>query len=390
MAPVHERFTSSSRAINHLRVYGMQTFRRAFRRRLLPSRARAGLSLTSPMLISSGESSGHLETVPSMSSVQITSRAARKVFMFSGQGSHYFQMGRALYERESAFRYWMQRLDGIARDVAGYSVVEPLYDERNAKSDVFDQTRLTHPAIFMVEYALARHLIESGIEPDMTLGASLGMFAAAAISGHVTPEDALLAVLRQVDVFESSCCRGSMVAVLADRSHFETCSLDRYSDLAAENFDSHFVVSAPETYVREIEDVLRGRQITFQKLAVGFAYHSRWIEPARGQFQQHMQSLQSREAVIPIACCARAEVLRRLPEGHFWNVVRDRIRFGQTLRALEHSSPHLLLDLGPAGTLATFARYALPPDSRSRAFAILSPFGREMENLAALRRVTLS
>jgi bacillaene synthase trans-acting acyltransferase len=314
----------------------------------------------------------------------------RKVFMFSGQGSHYFHMGRALYERDSAFGESLKRLDRIVREAAGYSVVQALYDDRKLKSDLFNQTKLTHPAIFMVEYALARHLIESGIEPDITLGASLGMFAAAAVSGCISAEDALLAVLRQVDAFESSCRKGTMVAVLADRALYEACNLDQYSDLAAENFASHFVVAAPETHVAQIEGVLRSRQITFQQLAVGFAYHSRWIEPAQTLFEAQMQSLQTREAAIPIACCARAELLHRLPQGHFWGVVRERIRFGDTLRKLESTGPHLLLDLGPSGTLATFARYGVPAGSRSRAFPILSPFGRELENLAALRRATLS
>lgn len=311
----------------------------------------------------------------------------KRIFMFSGQGSHYFQMGHALYERAPAFRRWMTRLDEVVRDEAGYSVVAALYDKRNLKSDTFDDTRLTHPAIFMVEFALARHLIESGVEPDLTLGASLGMFAAVAVAGCVAPEDALLAVVRQVSAFDACCAKGGMIAVLADRSQFEQCGLDRYGEVAAENFDSHFVISAPAPNLPVLEEALRARQMTFQKLAVGFAYHSRWIDGARATFEERMKSLQTRlpgAAQIPIACCARAQVLKDLNGHGMWPVVREKIRFAQTLRVLEASGPHQLIDLGPSGTLATFARYALPAGSRSRAFPTLTPFGRDFENLAAI------
>ena len=100
--------------------------------------------------------------------------AAETVFMFSGQGSQYFQMGRELFEKNETFRDWMIRLDDIPRHVSGKSVIEVLYSDVYGKGDRFDRTLLTHPAIFMVEYSLAETLVEAGVRPDMVLGVSLG------------------------------------------------------------------------------------------------------------------------------------------------------------------------------------------------------------------------
>ncbi|HET9483946.1 MAG TPA: acyltransferase domain-containing protein, partial [Xanthomonadales bacterium] len=129
----------------------------------------------------------------------------KTVFLFSGQGSQHFQMARALFEHEPVFRRWMLRLDGVVRDLADESVVEALYDDANDRSAAFDRLALTHPAIFMVEYALARALIDAGVEPDMTLGTSLGSFAAAAVAGFVDPEHALAAVVQQAAALETCC-----------------------------------------------------------------------------------------------------------------------------------------------------------------------------------------
>ena len=45
------------------------------------------------------------------------------VFMFSGQGSQYFQMGRELFDNNGTSHGWMVLLDDIARRESGRSVV---------------------------------------------------------------------------------------------------------------------------------------------------------------------------------------------------------------------------------------------------------------------------
>lgn len=88
------------------------------------------------------------------------------VFLFSGQGSHYYQMGRALFEEEFYFRAWMEKGERLAQARFGLSILEKLYAPNRKKSNRFDRTRFSHPAIFLVEYSLAQTLIEQGLEPD--------------------------------------------------------------------------------------------------------------------------------------------------------------------------------------------------------------------------------
>ncbi|MCR8985513.1 acyltransferase domain-containing protein [Brevibacillus laterosporus] len=55
------------------------------------------------------------------------------VFMFSGQGSQYFQMGKELFDQNPSFRRWMLQLDRISSSITGESVLEILYDPTKAK-----------------------------------------------------------------------------------------------------------------------------------------------------------------------------------------------------------------------------------------------------------------
>jgi len=140
------------------------------------------------------------------------------VFMFSGQGAQYFQMGRVLFEKNHVFRDSMLDLDGVARRLLGESIVGALYETSKGISEIFDQIRLTHPAIFMVEYAMARALISAGVMPGCLLGVSLGTFAASVVAGCLEPESALEMVIEHASAIEAECPRGIMIAVLAPLS----------------------------------------------------------------------------------------------------------------------------------------------------------------------------
>ena len=304
--------------------------------------------------------------------------------MFSGQGSQYFHMGKQLYEGHDVFRGWMMRLDSAVREISGYSVLEELYSVKRGKGDSFDRIALTHPAIFMVEYSLAQCLMDSGVHPDLVLGASLGTFVAAAVAGCLDAEAALAAVLHQAATVERHCGPGGMTAVLADPALFGEDFLCGNSELAAVNFASHFVVSARQNELETIEETLRSRKVGFQRLPVTYPFHSRWIDSARAPFESFMQGIRCKQSTIPVVCCAQAAALSDVSGGYFWNVARKPIRFMETAAQLEQQGGHRYIDVGPAGTLSTFLKYGLPAATKSTVHAILTPFGMDQKNLSAL------
>jgi len=302
--------------------------------------------------------------------------------MFSGQGSHYYQMGKQLFEGNSVFRRWMLRLDDFARQRSGDRVIDAIYSSN--KAEVFDQTRLTHPAIFMIEYSLAQCLVHEGVKPDLTMGTSLGSFAAAAVAGYLEVEDAMTAVLEQAAAFEASCERGGMIGIVADPSLYQEAFLRERSEMAGVNFASHFGVSAPQANLAAIESTLKQRGVIHQRLAVSFPFHSRWIDQAAAGFNLFMRTVRRGRGRLPLVCCEQAATLAELPEDFFWRVVRHPIRFQESVAHLEQRGKHRYIDVGPSGTLATFVKYGLAKASESTAHSILTMYGQDQKNLAAL------
>lgn len=304
--------------------------------------------------------------------------------MFSGQGSQYFQMGGALFEHEPVFRRRMLQLDEIVKDLCGHSVIATLYLEGHGKAEPFEHTALTHPAIFMVELSLAELLIQKGVVPDIVLGCSLGSFAAATVAGFLDAERSLTSVIRQATVLDAHCEAGGMFALIADPAIYQEEFLKEHSDLAAVNFASHFVVSARQAELAGIEAHLKRRTLTYQRLPVRIAFHSRWMDPARGPFESAMRSIVPSAGVLPLVCSERAALLSELPDNYFWGVVRNPMRFAEAISTLELRGACRYIDVGPAGTLATFLKYILPANSRSTVRPVLNPLGHEQKNLLAL------
>jgi acyl transferase domain-containing protein len=282
----------------------------------------------------------------------------------------------------------MVRLDEIVWEMSSRSVIDILYSDAHGKGEPFDRTLLTHPAIFMVEYSLAQSLIHAGVYPDIVLGVSLGSFAAAAVAGFIGVEDALTAVIRQAIALEEQCEPGGMTAVLTDPALFEEDFLSGRSELAAVNFSSHFVISARRTELDAIESVLRRRNIVYQRLPVSAPFHSQWIDNAKAPFESFMRSIRRKQGRLPLACCDQGAILSDLSDDYFWNVVRRPIRFRETIARLERQGARRYIDVGPAGTLATFLKYGLPARATSTAHAILTPYGLDQKNLAALLAAT--
>ena len=303
--------------------------------------------------------------------------------MFSGQGSHYFQMGRELYDRHAGFRAAVDRLDALARSVIGESPIKQAY--RGEKTGTFDRLLHTHPAIFIIEHALAECLIEDGIVPDMTLGASLGTFAAASIAGFINTEQALRAVIAQAQVVESNCEPGGMTAIVDEPALFEMPFIRERSTMAGVNFSGHFVVSAGASDLHAIENVLRSRNIVHQRLAVHYAFHSHGIDSARSDAIAQLHPLPVKNGRLPMACCGSAAIhTTAFAPAHLWDVVRGPVRFADTIAHLEAQGAWRYLDVGPSGTLATFTKYAMPKESASSATVVLTPFGRDVKNYEAL------
>jgi bacillaene synthase trans-acting acyltransferase len=298
------------------------------------------------------------------------------IFVFSGQGSQYFQMGRDLFQREEIFRVSMLDLDASVKKLTGASVISEIYNDQRSKETPFCDVLLTHPAIFMIECSLAKAVIKRWSSPHCVLGASIGAFAAVCIAGVLGEEEALAAIMEHAFAVERSCTKGGMTAVLADVQSNASLLRQYGVELAAVNSPSHFVVSASARNLLALEQSLAKRNIAFQRLPVDYAFHSNTMDSAYDAFLRGCKALGYKQPNLPIVCCVGASYVDRVDAGFLWNSTRRIVRLHDTIIKLEETGPCLYIDCGPSGSLATAIKHALPESSQSEICSILHPYRR--------------
>ncbi|WP_139492118.1 acyltransferase domain-containing protein [Brevibacillus dissolubilis] len=307
------------------------------------------------------------------------------IFMFAGQGSQYFHMGKELLKNNPVFHRWMYGLDRMIQQRLGESLIDRIYDQEKRLTDSFDRTLYTHPAIFMVEIALAQTLIEEGIRPDYVLGSSLGEFAALVIAGVLTLEEGLDAVITHARVLEANCASGTMTAILHDPSLYrENPLLYRNSEIAAINFESHFVIAGQTEKLREIEAYLKENRITHQALAITQGFHSAVIDPAAPLYRDYLSRLTFRTPQIPVVSGLYGQIIQAVPGQYLWDVARQPMEFPKSIRSVESRGGGTYIDISPSGTLATFAKYHIDPN-QSTIFPIMTMFHQDVKNLEKIR-----
>lgn len=303
------------------------------------------------------------------------------VWMFSGQGSQYLGMGRELYENEPVFRESMERCDRIVRPWINVSLTETLYGgDRNA---AFDDTRLTHPAICAVQWAMARTLQARGHAPDLMLGYSLGEIIAHIVGVAISLETGLELLHRHATLVETMTPAGGMLAVLASADAVEADARE-IGELwiAARNFKNHCVVSGRPEALDRLQRRLEERKTTVQRLPVRRAFHSPLMDAAEPGFALYLDGLRAAAPTCELVSASEATGEGGLAD--LWRATREPVNFSRAIVALEARHPDGLtyMDMGPAGTLATFAKYiGVRPESRL--VTTVTPWGGARKSLQA-------
>ncbi|WP_343693700.1 acyltransferase domain-containing protein [Chitinophaga sp.] len=308
------------------------------------------------------------------------------VFMFSGHGSQYYNMGAMLYHSNVFFRNTILHLDKEVRNHTGTSVVEYLYGNRLNGEGVFDDIRYTNPALFMVQYALSRLLQEEfKIRPDYVVGSNVGEMVAAAVSGMASPTEMLTAMIDQARMIERLCSKGGMISILTDPAIYEQEPLlYENTTLAAVDHKGLFTLSADDRTLLAVRLWLDSHDISYNQLPVRFPFHSPLMEPARAPLIRIMQQLRYGAPEATFVSGIQSTPMYQVDADYFWDVLRQPVAFSAAIERLENAGPCFYIDCSPSGSCSNLLTKILPPASSSVKQVIMSPFGQEVKHLQAL------
>ncbi|WP_424535749.1 SDR family NAD(P)-dependent oxidoreductase [Sphaerisporangium viridialbum] len=283
--------------------------------------------------------------------------------MFPGQGAQHPSMGRDLYERQQTFRdavnHCAEHLRGrLGLDLRGLFYPEPGQEEDAARQ--LAETRLTQPALFTVEYAMARLLESWGIWPAAMIGHSVGEYVAAHVAGVFSLECALDLVATRGQLMQSM-PRGAMLAVPMQESLLAAMVYGEV-EIAAANATHVTVVAGPEEAIADFDETLRRQGIEGRRLHTSHAFHSALMESALAPFQEAVAKTAPKPPTIPFVSNVTGTWItdeQAMDPAYWAQHLRQPVRFADGLVAVGADQAVVLVEAGPGESLTTLAKQCL-------------------------------
>ena len=306
----------------------------------------------------------------------VSSEQERKImFMFSGQGSQYVNMGRELYQNEPFFRNQVDHCCEVLKDYTGTDFLSLIYpsqgDEQKAQATL-TQTQNTQPALFVIEYALAQLWMSWGIRPVAMVGHSIGEYVAACLSGVFSLEDALKIVADRGKLMQGV-ERGAMLSVVLPESDL-TPKLHSELSIGVINSPELTVVSGPETAILEFKEKMEVEGHACQLLKTSHAFHSRMFDPIIAQFSELVGGYKLSAPEIPFVSNRSGTWIQtdEATNPNYWAMhLRQTVRFADNLDTLSQTSDAFFLEVGPGITLQRLAQNIKNGDNPAPAFSSL-------------------
>jgi bacillaene synthase trans-acting acyltransferase len=179
-----------------------------------------------------------------------------------------------------------------------------------------------------------------------------------------------------------------MLAVLGPQSLFEDRKdIFGATTLACLNYAENFVVTGTREQVAVAQAKLGTTDIPCLILPITRGFHSPLLNPLEDELKRTVAGFELKSPAWPIVSSLRARTMtaQDLNPLHCWDLLRFPVRFSETVRYLEAQGSSTYIDVGPSGTLASFVRMVVGRDGSSKAFPIVTQFGRDVRNLEKLR-----
>ncbi|KAJ7385693.1 hypothetical protein OS493_013721 [Desmophyllum pertusum] len=222
---------------------------------------------------------------------EVNSTNPKLVFMFGGQGSQWYAMGRQLIETEDVFREAIATVSNVLKDLGNkWSLVDELMVPED-KSRISENC-IAQPATFAVQYATARLLMSWRIYPSAVIGHSLGEFAAACVAGIITIKEAVQLVLTRSTLQDKCPNNGGMAALGMSEEKARTLltelKLSATLDIAAVNDANSVAVSGDSQSIEALgQHLTMHEKGTFWRvLGTKRAFHSSHMEFIKMPFTQ--------------------------------------------------------------------------------------------------------
>ncbi|MFF4052466.1 type I polyketide synthase [Streptomyces chartreusis] len=281
--------------------------------------------------------------------------ATGPVFVFPGQGSQWWGMGRELYDSSRVFRATVDDCADALAPYVDWSPVDLLRGDGD-DPDVLHRADVVQPALFSTMVALAALWRSLDVEPGAVVGHSQGEIAAAHVAGAFTLEEAArLVALRGRTMLELGGL-GGLMTVFAPVDQVEPL-LDAWPGrvgVAVLNGPSTVVVSGENAALDELREVCARMDLRTKDVKSDIAGHGPQTEAVKDQLLSVLGELNPRPARVPFYSTVTGGRLdtTALDASYWYCNLRQTVRMEAATRALLAAGHRVFVESSPHPVLA--------------------------------------
>ena len=289
---------------------------------------------------------------------EITERSV--VFMFPGQGSQYVNMTREIYQTETVFKEQVDYCSEVLKPLLSLDLRHIIYPSESNIDEVskqLQQTAIAQPAIFVIEYALAKLWQSWGVEPQAAIGHSIGEYVAATLAEVFSLEDALSLVAARGQMMQQL-PTGEMLSIPLPADKIKSLLGEKLS-VAAINQPSQCVVSGSIAAVETLQNQLATQGIECRRLHTSHAFHSQMMEPILEAFVERVKKVTLNPPKLPYISNLTGTwitVTQATNPDYYAQHLRSTVLFAQGVEKLLATPEQVLLEVGPGHTLTTLVK----------------------------------
>ena len=275
-----------------------------------------------------------------------------KAFVFPGQGAQFVGMGKDLYENFPLAKELFLK----ANDILGFDITALMFE---GTPEDLKQTKVTQPAVFLHSVISAKAL-GADFQPDMVAGHSLGEFSALTAAGALSFEDGLTLVSKRAKAMQKACEMqpSTMAAVLglADEVVENVCAGITEEVVVAANYNcpGQIVISGTHAGIALASEQLKAAGAKrVLPLAVGGAFHSPIMEPARQELAQAIEATPIVAPICPVYQNVDAKPYRdpALIKANLVAQLTSPVRWTQSVKNMIADGAEEFVELGPGQVL---------------------------------------
>ncbi|HYJ55796.1 MAG TPA: sulfolipid-1 biosynthesis phthioceranic/hydroxyphthioceranic acid synthase, partial [Mycobacterium sp.] len=269
------------------------------------------------------------------------------VWVFSGQGSQWAQMGAELLATEPVFAATVAAAEPLILGESGFSVTEAM----TAPQLVTGIDRI-QPTLFTMQVALAATMRSCGVRPGAVIGHSLGEAAAAVVAGALSLDDGVRVICRRSRLMSRIAGAGAMASV-------ELPAQQVLSELITRGVNDAVVavVASPQSTViggatqtvRDLVAAWEQRDVMAREIAVDVASHSPQVDPILDELTDVLADLHPMTPEIPYYSATQYDP-RDQPQcdAAYWvDNLRQMVRFAPAVQAALEDGYRVFAELSP-------------------------------------------